>query len=212
MGKNDMHLAVIVGNNISELRNANNFTLKKLSEKTGLSIALISRIENGQISPSIHTLEKIAASLGVEISDLLQKESLPAELKLEIAEKIRQRMNLLGLTTHTMAEQCGLPPLMLKQLLKNEITLSIQNLLRIASALKVDLKYFFENYHNHNFVISRKDNRPMQEWIKVNGKPMYLVEILFGKFPNQLMEPVISTHIGKEQYMGKISHLDEYKG
>ena len=184
MGKNDMHLAIIVGNNISELRNANNFTLKKLSEKTGLSIALISRIENGQISPSIHTLEKIAASLGVEISDLLQKESLPAELKLEIAEKIRQRMNLLGLTTQTLAEQCGLSPLMLKQLLKNEITLSIQNFLHIASALKVNLKYFFENYHNHNFVISRKDNRPMQEWIKVNGKPMYLVEILFGKFPN----------------------------
>ena len=39
-------------------------TQKQLSEKTGLSQANISRIENGQALPNLGTLEKIADSFG----------------------------------------------------------------------------------------------------------------------------------------------------
>lgn len=43
------------------------YTQKQLAEKTGLSQANISRIENGQALPNITTLKKIADSIGKKL-------------------------------------------------------------------------------------------------------------------------------------------------
>lgn len=48
-------------------RTNSGYTQKQLAEKTGLSQANISRIENGQASPSIATLKKIADSIGKKL-------------------------------------------------------------------------------------------------------------------------------------------------
>lgn len=48
-------------------RTHSGYTQKQLAEKTGLSQANISRIENGQASPSIATLKKIADSIGKKL-------------------------------------------------------------------------------------------------------------------------------------------------
>jgi len=52
---------------IIEGREANDFTQKQLSEATGITQADISRLENGTGNPSIRTLKRLAAGLGMQL-------------------------------------------------------------------------------------------------------------------------------------------------
>ena len=52
---------------IIEGREANDFTQKQLSEVTGIAQADISRLENGTGNPSIRTLKRLAAGLGMQL-------------------------------------------------------------------------------------------------------------------------------------------------
>ena len=65
-----------VGALIHNLRVASDFTLAIVAERTGLSKALLSRIENGLVSPPIATLSKIADALDVHISAFFQEEGV----------------------------------------------------------------------------------------------------------------------------------------
>ena len=65
--ENKQNLAKRLGRKIKEIRNDYGLSQKKLSEDTGLSISLISRIENGLAMPSIATLQSISYSLKVDI-------------------------------------------------------------------------------------------------------------------------------------------------
>lgn len=53
--------------NIRELRISKKITQRQLAEKTGISQQHISKIENGEITPTYATLEKIAKALDCEI-------------------------------------------------------------------------------------------------------------------------------------------------
>ena len=48
-------------------REANDLTQKQLSEATGIAQADISRLENGTGNPSIRTLKRLAAGLGMQL-------------------------------------------------------------------------------------------------------------------------------------------------
>ena len=52
---------------IIEGREANDLTQKQLSEATGIAEADISRLENGTGNPSIRTLNRLAAGLGMQL-------------------------------------------------------------------------------------------------------------------------------------------------
>lgn len=54
---------------VRDLRQARNMTLQQISELTGLSKALISKIENCLVSPPIATLAKLAEALDVSIGE-----------------------------------------------------------------------------------------------------------------------------------------------
>lgn len=56
-----------IGNKIRTLRKKKNLTLKKLENRTGLSVSLISQIELAKTSASVSTLYKIASALGIKI-------------------------------------------------------------------------------------------------------------------------------------------------
>lgn len=60
-------LSLRIGGKLKALRNSLGLSMKQLSQGTGLSTALFSRIENGLIIPSIPTLEKISEYLKVDI-------------------------------------------------------------------------------------------------------------------------------------------------
>ena len=66
---------VNIGERLKKVRLERGYTLKDVAGKSGYSKALISRIENGNVSPSINSLLKIAAALEVKPHDLF----LPAK-------------------------------------------------------------------------------------------------------------------------------------
>ena len=67
--------AVTVGENIRQLRAAAGLTLKQLAAKSGVSIATISKIENGKISGGFETIYKIARGLGVLVTEIIADRS-----------------------------------------------------------------------------------------------------------------------------------------
>jgi transcriptional regulator with XRE-family HTH domain len=59
---------------IRGLRASRGLSLKKTAELSGLNINTLSLIENGRISPSVSTLQQLAAALGVPISAFFESE------------------------------------------------------------------------------------------------------------------------------------------
>ncbi len=68
-----------MGENIRTLRKAKALTLKALSARSGVSIATISKIENGIISGGFETIYKTARGLGVLVTDIMVGEHTAAE-------------------------------------------------------------------------------------------------------------------------------------
>ncbi|UOF90834.1 helix-turn-helix domain-containing protein [Fodinisporobacter ferrooxydans] len=60
------------GKNIKRIRESRNMTQTELAERVGVTQEHISRLENEDRNPSFPLLEKIADSLKVPITDLLQ--------------------------------------------------------------------------------------------------------------------------------------------
>jgi Predicted transcriptional regulators len=56
---------------IASLRQERNWTLKDASEATGVSASTLSKIERGDLSPTITTLQKIANGFGLDVIQLL---------------------------------------------------------------------------------------------------------------------------------------------
>ena len=54
-------------------RRQKNFTVADLSLATGISIGMISKIENGNTSPSLSTLQTLANALGVTLTSLFRR-------------------------------------------------------------------------------------------------------------------------------------------
>lgn len=57
----------IVGQHVHRLRVEAGMSLRTLARQTGFSPSFVSQLENGQVSPSISSMEKIAAALGVTL-------------------------------------------------------------------------------------------------------------------------------------------------
>jgi len=63
-----------IGVKIRHYRTAEGLTLKALAERSGVSIATISKIENGKISGGFETIYKIARGLGVLVTEIIVDE------------------------------------------------------------------------------------------------------------------------------------------
>ncbi len=73
------------GQRLKELRISSNTSQKELSEKTGLSLRTIQRIENNEVKPSIHSLKTMGAFFEVDLSDFSHNIApKPYELNLSI--------------------------------------------------------------------------------------------------------------------------------
>lgn len=66
-----------VGKHIQELRTEQHLTLNVLSERSGVSKAMLSQIESDKVNPTIATIWKISKGLGVEIHSLLSGRAEP---------------------------------------------------------------------------------------------------------------------------------------
>lgn len=67
------NLEQAIGREVREFRKALGITVADLATATGLSVGMLSKIENGAISPSLTTLQAVARALGVPITDLFKR-------------------------------------------------------------------------------------------------------------------------------------------
>lgn len=70
--------SVRVGLRLRELRLARGMSVRSLSEGAGFSPSFVSQVENGQASPSIVSLDRLAKTLGVALSAFFPEETVPA--------------------------------------------------------------------------------------------------------------------------------------
>jgi transcriptional regulator with XRE-family HTH domain len=104
-------LGQLVGKAVRRLRTAHGLTLGEVSERAGISRAMLSRLETGDVMPSLETLAALTAALGVGLSQLLQGfggDSNPAQLVrrgegLEVVRRGTRR----GHTYHLLAADRG---------------------------------------------------------------------------------------------------------
>lgn len=82
-GESDAVPPVDLGARVRELRKARNWTLEQAARQAGLARSTLSKIENGQMSPTYDALKKLAVGLEISVPQLFTP---PA------AEKINGRM------------------------------------------------------------------------------------------------------------------------
>lgn len=63
------YLTIWIGTKIKEIRKSNGLKLGDLAEKTGISIAMLSKIENGRVFPTLPSLFQIVSTLDVDLNE-----------------------------------------------------------------------------------------------------------------------------------------------
>ena len=81
----DQNFPLTIGRKIRELRKSKGLTIRETALNVGLSVGLISQIENEQVTPAIATLLKLSSFLGVDITYFFQ-----AEAKKELFTVVRK--------------------------------------------------------------------------------------------------------------------------
>ena len=61
-----------LGDRIKALRAERQLQQRQLAEKAGLTPSMVSQIESGRLTPSLHTVGKLAGALGVSIASLFE--------------------------------------------------------------------------------------------------------------------------------------------
>ncbi len=78
----------LIGARIKEIRKRKKLSQEKLAEMVCMNHRSIVRLENSYSKPSIETLEKIAAALGVSIIDFFETETVKS--RSQIVDEINQ--------------------------------------------------------------------------------------------------------------------------
>lgn len=66
-----------IGETLRRLRGSMGLTLDEVSKRSGVSRAMVSRLETGDVMPSLETLVALTGALGVSISSLFQELGTP---------------------------------------------------------------------------------------------------------------------------------------
>lgn len=67
----------VVGSRVKALREATGYSLRDLSERSGVSPTMLSQVERGATSPTLAVASKIAAGLDLSLSQLLRLDETP---------------------------------------------------------------------------------------------------------------------------------------
>ncbi len=76
-----------LGECVRKLRESQQLSVRTLASKCGFSASFISQIELGQASPSLASLERLAAALGVTLGEFFQTASPPGPAIVRAAER-----------------------------------------------------------------------------------------------------------------------------
>jgi len=82
-------VAEIAARRIRALRHEQHLTLETLAERSGLRAETLSRVEMKRMEPSLRSLSRIAAALGVPIASLLSDDGSPTPAQSDLPLGIR---------------------------------------------------------------------------------------------------------------------------
>jgi transcriptional regulator with XRE-family HTH domain len=77
-----------VGRRMRDLRSIQGLSIRALAKQSGLNVNTLSMIENGKTSPSVSTLQQVAAALKVSITAFFEVETHPRSI---IYQKVENR-------------------------------------------------------------------------------------------------------------------------
>jgi quercetin dioxygenase-like cupin family protein/DNA-binding XRE family transcriptional regulator len=93
----------IIGDHIRRLRSKRHVSVRAFAAQTGFSPSFISQLENGQVSPSLGSLQKIAEALGVTLGEFFAAAASGAEEDLIVRPPDRRRMDSTWTDAHLEA-------------------------------------------------------------------------------------------------------------
>jgi transcriptional regulator with XRE-family HTH domain/uncharacterized RmlC-like cupin family protein len=73
LGGTGEYVESTLGGRLRAARKAKHLTLKVLAQQVDVSVSLLSKVENDKIYPSVTTLQRLSASLGVSIDHLIMR-------------------------------------------------------------------------------------------------------------------------------------------
>ncbi len=73
--ESDLELSTLVGSRVSQRRGSLGLRLDELAGRTGVSRAMISRIERGEVHASAVVLDKLCGGLGMTLSELFSRDT-----------------------------------------------------------------------------------------------------------------------------------------
>lgn len=84
-------LSLGVGDRLLQLRQARGLSLRALAAEAGLSVNAINRIERGDSSPTVSSLQRLATALDVPLSEFFKLEPEHATILVRGSEGLRSR-------------------------------------------------------------------------------------------------------------------------
>ncbi|WP_156787742.1 helix-turn-helix domain-containing protein [Rubrobacter xylanophilus] len=100
-----------LGNFIRKYRLEKGLTLSDISARASISKSMLSKIENGQASPSLHTIARLAQALGVTLSTMFSNYDIPSDnaqlVKAGKGMEVVRRGTREGHTYHLLAYNKG---------------------------------------------------------------------------------------------------------
>jgi transcriptional regulator with XRE-family HTH domain len=108
---NGSAVALQVGQNVRRLRQERGVNLSDLAASAGISLAMLSRLEKGDVTPSLETLVALAEALGTNAAALL-KDDVAQQSDAQLVPKgegleVVQRGTRRGHTYHLLASDRG---------------------------------------------------------------------------------------------------------
>lgn len=146
-----------IGERIKELRKSKKVSQKELAQKTGLSIGSIQGYEQGRYNPKLEAIAKIADALEVELDNfynvLLQRGE-----NVSIGGKIKAVRLQKGVSQAALAKCLGVSTAMICQYEVGKRKPKVETLSKIAGALGVDLKVFYDDLPQKTIELKRYEN------------------------------------------------------
>ena len=79
------------GNKVNSLRTNRGWSLKKLSERSGVSVPYLSQLERGErTNPRPKIKKKLAEALGISVKDLYKEEVTSLQSQIDLDNRIRR--------------------------------------------------------------------------------------------------------------------------
>lgn len=109
-GEQDIHVHAFVGRQIRERRQRMGMTISELADASGVSTSNLSKIETGQVSPPLQSLDAIAHAISTPIHELFRgydEEGILYYVAKGKGMEVRRPGNKVGFTSHLLANQGG---------------------------------------------------------------------------------------------------------